>query len=391
MNAGIDLISFYAPAYYLDLATLARIRGVEKEKYYAGLGQERMAVPPPDEDIVTMAASAVAPLLEKVDRRDIDLLLFATESGIDQSKAAALFLHGLLQLPRRCRALELKEACYAATAGLQLALPLVAAQPGRKALVVGSDIARYDLSSPGEPTQGAGAVAMIVSANPRLLALDPESGLYAEDIMDFWRPNYREEALVDGKYSMRVYIAALEEAWRQYAALSGRGFDDLDRFCYHLPFTRMAEKAHLRLSKIAGKPEPAAETLDRQIGDSLRYNRVTGNTYTASVYEGLASLLDHCGEDLGGRRVALFSYGSGCMGEFFSGRVQPGYRDHLLASRHRNLLDSRAELSYQQYEDIFQLGIPTDGRNHVFAQYRTGPFRLAGVRGHKRIYEAVKQ
>ncbi|MBU1693060.1 MAG: hydroxymethylglutaryl-CoA synthase [Verrucomicrobia bacterium] len=389
MKVGIDLISFYTPQYYLDLKTLAGERGVDPDKFTIGIGQEKMAIPPPDEDIVTMAASAAHPILEQAGREGIELLLFATESGIDHSKAAAMFLHGLLKLPTRCRAVELKQACYSATAGLQLAASMVAAQPDRKALIVGSDIARYDLRSPGEPTQGAGAVAMLVTANPSVLALDPETGLYAEDVMDFWRPNYREEALVDGKYSMRVYLTALEECWKQYTERSGRQFHDLARYCYHLPFTRMAEKAHIRLAKIAALKELTSAELETEIGDSLRYNRITGNTYSASLYEGLTSLLDHGADDLVGQRIGLFSYGSGCMGEYFSGVVQPGYRDHLFTARLRALLDGRTELTYRQYEDIFQLGFPTDGGDHAFAQYRTGPYRLAGVSQHKRLYEKV--
>lgn len=390
MHVGIDLISFYTPQYFLDLKVLAAKRGVDPDKFYVGIGQERMAVPPPDEDIVTMAASAALPIVEKAGRDDIELLLFATESAVDQSKAAAMFAHSLLGLPRRCRAMETKQACYSGTACIQLAASWIAAHPGKKALVLCADIARYDLGSPGEPTQGAGAVAMLIAENPRVLALDPEYGLYAEDVMDFWRPNYREEALVDGKYSMRVYIAALEESWRQYAAQSGRRFNDFAKFLYHLPFTRMAEKAHVRLRRAAGLPEPTEAEMAAEIGDSLRYNRITGNTYTASMYEGMNSLFDHCAEDVGGRRIGMFSYGSGCMGEYFSGVVQPGYRAHLFTEKHRNLLENRAELTYQQYEDIFQLGIPTDGREHTFAQYRTGAFRLSGVNQHKRMYEQVK-
>ena len=385
-TAGIDLISFYTPHYYLDLRTLAEHRGVDHNKFYTGIGQEKMAVPPPDEDIVTMAANAAKRIVDQIDPNEIELLLFATESGVDQSKAAALFVHGLLKLPTRCRAVELKEACYSATAGLQMAVPWVRSNPGKKALVIGADIARYDLSSPGEPTQGAGAVAMLVSTEPRLIALDPETGLYAADVMDFWRPNYREEALVDGKYSMRVYISALEEAWRQYAELSGRKFEDMYRFCYHLPFTKMAEKAHVRLGKASGQAL-SPEDIETQIGESLRYNRITGNTYTASMYEGICSLLDTCGEPLEDKRLGLFSYGSGCMGEFFSGVVQSGYKEKLLTEAHRKLLDNRIELTYQQYEDIFQLGFPKDGGDHRFAEYRTGHFRLAGVSEHKRTYE----
>ena len=389
MNIGIDLISFYTPQYFLDLKTLAGARGVDPNKFYTGIGQERMGLPPPDEDIVTMAASAALPILEKIDRNDVELLILGTESAIDQSKAAAMFAHSLLELPTRCRAFELKEACYAATAGLQMAIAWVARNPTKKALVIGSDVARYDLRSPGEPTQGAGAVAMLVAANPRVLAIDPESGYHAEDVMDFWRPNYRDEALVDGKYSMLVYISTMIDSWKQYSALTGRKLDDFVAFCYHLPFTKMAEKAHIKLVKESGQPAPKEEELQKKIGTSLLYNKITGNTYAASLYEGLNSLLDNSTEDLSGKRIALFSYGSGCMAEFFSGVPQTGYKQHLFSAKHRILLDNRKELTYQQYEDIFQLAFPTDGGDHTFAQYRTGPFRMSGVKDHKRLYEKV--
>ena len=390
MNIGIDLISFYTPHYFLDLKTLAAARGVDPNKFYTGIGQEKMGLPPPDEDIVTMAASAALPILEKIDRNDVELLSLGTESGIDQSKASAMFAHSLLELPTRCRSFEVKEACYAATAALQMAIAWVARNPAKKALVIGSDVARYDLKSPGEPTQGAGAVAMLVTAHPRVLAIDPESGYYAADVMDFWRPNYRDEALVDGKYSMLVYITALLDSWKQYASLTGRALNDFAAFCYHLPFTRMAEKAHVKLVKESGHPAPKEAELQKQIGTSLLYNRITGNTYAASLYEGLNALLDNATDDLGGKRIALFSYGSGCMGEFFSGVVQKAYQQHLFSAKHRNLLDNRKELTYQQYEDIFQLAFPTDGGDHTFAQYRTGPFRMSGVKDHKRLYEKVK-
>lgn len=389
MNVGIDALRFYTPAYALDLKTLASVRGVDKDKFALGLGQDRMAVPPPDEDVVTMGASAALPLIERDGANDIDLLLFATESGVDQSKAAALFVHGLLDLPSSCRAVELKEACYAGTAGLQLAAAWVAQHPDKRALVVASDIARYELRSPGEPTQGAGAVAMIVRAQPRLLALDHESGYHAEDVMDFWRPNYRGEALVDGQYSTRVYLSTLLSAWDRYHAASGRDLDAFERMLFHLPFTRMAEKAFHRLWRHVKKSDPDPEVLAARTGDALRYNRQTGNTYAASLYEGLCSLLDHAGAELEGQRISLFSYGSGCMAEFFSGVVQPGFRAHLFSGAHRAMIDGRTELEYQQYEDLFHLAFPADGGEHVFAQYRTGPFRLAGMSQHKRLYEAL--
>ncbi|VGO19038.1 hydroxymethylglutaryl-CoA synthase [Pontiella sulfatireligans] len=388
MNIGIDRISFHTSHYYVDLKTLAEVRSVEVNKYYVGIGQEKMGIPSPDEDVVTLAASAAYPLMQAGELDEVELLLFATESGIDQSKSAGVYVHGLLEMPARCRTVELKQACYSGTAGLQLAIAFVARNPGKKALVIASDIARYELGSPGEATQGCGSVAMLVSANPRLLAIEPESGYVTEDVMDFWRPNYRSEAFVDGKYSTMVYIHTLVESWKQYAELTGRLLSDFDRFCYHIPFTKMAEKAHQKLCR-KFKVEADNATMYTLLDESLRYSRVTGNCYSGSMYVGLASLLETAAEDLSGKRVGFYSYGSGCVGEFFSGVVQPGYGDFLFADQHRNLLENRTELTYQQYEDIFNYGVPTDGGEYVFPQYKTGPFRFSGISQHKREYESL--
>lgn len=382
MKIGINQISFYTSQYYLDLKTLAEARGVDPDKYIHGIGQSKMGIPPPDEDIVTMAASAASALMAKGELDGVENLLFATESGIDQSKSAGLFVRGMLGLPNRCRVVELKQACYSATAALRMAMGLVAMRPQSKVLVIASDIARYTLGSPGESTQGCGAVAFTVSANPHVLAIDPEAGFYSDDVMDFWRPNYLSEALVDGKFSTLVYIRALKESWKQYQEESGRDLSDFSRFCYHIPFTRMAAKAHQKLARGIRDEE-----LERVIGESLIYSRDAGNCYSASLYVGLSSLLDNASDDLSGKRIGLYSYGSGCVGEFFSGVVQPGYRERLLTEAHRNLLNGRTELTFQQYEDIYNYGIPTDGGDHMFAQYRTGPFRFAGLNAHKRIYE----
>jgi len=388
MNIGIDRISFYTSHYYVDLKTLAEARSVEADKYYVGIGQEKMGIPSPDEDVVTLGASATYPLMQAGDLEDVELLLFATESGIDQSKAAGIYVHGLLEMGPRCRVVELKEACYSGTAGLQMAIGFVARNPDKKALVIASDIARYELGSPGEATQGCGAVAMLVSANPRLVSIDPECGYYTEDVMDFWRPNYRSEALVDGKYSTMVYIHALVETWKQYAELTGRSLTDFDRFCYHIPFTKMAEKAHHKLCH-KFKVATSRERMQELLAESLRYSSATGNCYTGSMYVGLASLLDTSKEDLAGKRIGFYSYGSGCVGEFFSGVVQPGYRDFLFTEQHRNMLENRTELTYQQYEDIYNYVVPVDGGEYVFPQYRTGPFRFSGISQHKREYESL--
>ena len=61
------------------------------------LGQEKMAVPSPDEDPVTQAANAAWEILaDYQDLSKIKTLYFATESGIDQSKSAGMYIHKLL-------------------------------------------------------------------------------------------------------------------------------------------------------------------------------------------------------------------------------------------------------------------------------------------------------
>ena len=388
MNIGIDKISFYTSHYYVDLKTLAKVRSVDADKYYVGIGQEKMGIPAPDEDVVTLGGSAAYPLMKEGELDDVELLLFANRNRIDQSKAAGIYVHGLLDMPSRCRTVELKQACYSGTAGIQLAIGFVARNPTKKALVICSDIARYELGSPGEATQGCGSVAMLISANPRIMAIEPESGYYTEDVLDFWRPNYRSEALVDGKYSTRVYIHALLESWKQYADLTDRSLIDFDRFCYHIPFTKMAEKAHKKLCRKC-KVETSPEQIQLLLNESLHYSRTTGNCYSGSMYVGLTSLLDTAAEDLANKRIGLYSYGSGCVGEFFSGVVQPGYREHLYADQHRNMLENRSELTYQQYEDIYNYSVPTDGGEYVFPQYKTGPYRFSGISQHKREYESL--
>ncbi len=390
MKVGIDAIGFYTSNYYLDMDILAKARGVDANKFRTGLGQEQMAVVPPDEDVVTMAADAGFEVLKHVDVNEIDLLLFATESAIDQSKAAGIFVHRLLNLPSRCRVVELKQACYSATAGLQMAIPLLRENPKRKILLIASDEARYGLNTTGESSQGGGAIAMVLSQNPRILSIEPESGFYTEDVMDFWRPNYREEALVDGKYSCEMYLKLVQKTWEQYTQISGRTFFDHARFCYHVPVPKLVEKAHLCLARFNGISAISRDEMQAQLGASLEYGRLVGNCYTAALYLGLLSLLENDPEDLTHRRIGFYSYGSGCIAEFFSGVVQENYKSMLDMVRHRDMLKSRIPLSLAEYEGFYNFRYPVDGGSLVISNYQTGRYRLAEVSDHKRFYENAK-
>lgn len=389
VKVGIDTISFYTSHYVLNLGCLAKARGIDVDKFHIGLGQYQMAVPPPAEDIVTMGANAGMRALRHVDLNSIEMLLFATESGIDQSKAAGIYVHDLLGLPERCRVIELKQACYGGTLALQLAMPFLRQHPDKKVLVISSDIARYGLNTPAESSQGCGAVAMVLSASPRLLAIDPEYGVVTANVMDFWRPNYSDTAFVEGKYSSKLYLTMLEKAWQQYHALSRRGFTDHDYYCYHTPVPRLVEKAHQYLAKINNLEKLDEELLTQHVGYSLEYAQKVGNSYTASLYVALASLFDSAVGDLAGKRVGFYSYGSGCVAEYFSGVVQSGYKNVLDTKYHQDKLEDRLVLTYPEYEAFYSFQYPTDGSRCEIPQHQTGQFKLTRIEDHKRIYEKI--
>lgn len=381
LSTGIDKISFYIPAYYFDLTDLAKRDGIDPAKYHSGIGQVRFAVPPHDEDIVTMGANAAATILDDADRAAIDTVMFATESAIDQSKAGAVYLQHLLGLSANCRAVELKQACYSATAALQLACAYVAIHPNKKVLLIASDISRYDLHTPAEATQGAAAVAMLITANPRIARLNAISGQYTEDVMDFWRPNHRHTPLVDGKLSTQIYLKATQHAWQHYQNQGGMAFSDIAAHCYHLPFSKMGIKAHQRLCTLAGVAETAEQT-----ASGMQYNREIGNSYTASLYLSLISTLDHR-DDLSGQTIGMLSYGSGAVAEYFTLTVADNYQVQRFTQHHKALIANRERLDLAAYNHFWHRPEYTAEADIVLEHKNHSRYRLAKIMGYERQYE----
>lgn len=383
MKIGIDRMAFATTDQYIELTELAEKRGVDPNKYTIGIGQDRQAVVPPTQDIVTLGARAAKKLLTPDVTRRLSTIIVATESGIDNSKASAIYIKHLLGLDDYIRAVELKEACYSGTAAIQFARGLVALNPQETVLVIAADIARYGLNTPGEVTQGAGAVAMLISADPHVLAIEPTSVSYSRDLMDFWRPLYATEAIVDGKYSTGVYVDFFKNTLTRYLQRTGRRLDDFAGIAFHLPFTKMGKKGLEGV--LQDRDDVVADRLRDQLTASQVYCRQVGNLYTGSLYLGLMSLLQN-GQVKPGDRLGLFSYGSGAEGEFYSGIVQPAFAENLsdvkedLADRHR--------VSIDEYEQLFnsQLGMQTADVQFDL-QNDDAPFVLAGQKDHQRIYQ----
>lgn len=391
---GIDQIGVYTPGYSLALAELATARDVPVEKIHKGLGAYEMSVAPPWEDAVTLGANAALRALDQggVRADEIGLLLVGTETAVDHAKPVGAFLHGLLGLPSSCRTVELKHACYGGTAGMMLAIEWLrsGAARGRKALVVATDIARYDIGSSAEFTQGAGAVALVLSESPRLLALDPLTGVYANNVYDFWRPLDRREALVDGKFSVDCYLDALDGALRDLRAAGGAP-ERLPASCaamlYHSPFPKMTVKAHQRLleheaARTGGDAEAFDASYARLVEPSMGAARRIGNTYTASLYVCLAWLAEQHGAALEGQTISLFSYGSGCCSELFTGRFAAGSARIGAGIGLGRQLDGRRALTVAEYERFVRAA--ADG---VVPDADRAAIRFVGVRDDRRVYE----
>ncbi|KRL97921.1 hydroxymethylglutaryl-CoA synthase [Levilactobacillus hammesii] len=384
VSVGIDRIGFYTPGLYLDMAELATARGEDPNKYLIGIGQSQQAVIPPTQDVVTMAANAASQILTAETKQEVAMVLFGTESGIDNSKATAVYLAHLLDLPSNTRAIELKQACYGATAGLQLAADYVRVHPTAKVLVIGADVARYGLRTPGEVTQGGGAVAMLVTADPQILALAPTSSYHTEDVMDFWRPTYRTEALVDGKYSTNVYLDFFKTVWADYQQQTQQTIADFDAFVFHLPFTKMGRKG-LRQILPEARPEQQV-TLKAAFEASQEDNRHVGNLYTGSLYLSFLSLLRH-GQMNAGQRIGFFSYGSGAEGEFFSGILQNDFQKGFDETALSTLLANRRRVTVSEYEAIYRAQLSNDARDVQLAVgEESARYYLAGRQNQQRQY-----
>lgn len=360
MGVGIEAISVYAGRAFLDVRRLFEARSLDMKRF-ANLMMAEKSVNLPCEDPVTNAVNAAKPLVDALDparRERIELVIVGTESGLDFGKPISTYVHDYLGLSRRCRSFEVKHACYGGTAGLQMAAAFVAASPipGVMALVVAADAASVAARSTyWEPSQGAGAVALLVSDQGDVLELDPgASGYYSYEVMDTLRPRPDLEA-GDTDRSLLSYMHCLEATYDVYRerVLDADIAATFDYLVFHTPFAGMVKSAHRTLlRKQAGaSPQEIEKDFQARVAPSLAYPVRVGNTYSAALYLALCSLIDH-GSFETPKRVGLYSYGSGCASEFYSGVVSRRAQEKLAALDLGGALDRRYALSMEEYEEI---------------------------------------
>jgi hydroxymethylglutaryl-CoA synthase len=197
---GIDAISFYVPSLYVDLEKLAKKRNIAFAKLNKGLGLNKMAFPDVNEDAASFAANALLELIfaNKIDPSTIGRIYLGTESALDAAKPTSTYALEAVENqlsntfgPRcfkNCDVLDMTFACVGAVDALHNSIDWVTNGKGRKAVVIASDFAKYELKSGGEYTQGAGAVAMLVTENPSIISISNIWGIATKSEGDFFKP-----------------------------------------------------------------------------------------------------------------------------------------------------------------------------------------------------------
>jgi len=410
MKVGIETIAFHGPQHYIELADLANERGVDPDKFTKGLGQVKMAIATPMEDTVTLAINAGLKALKNfdVDPNDIGTLVVGTESGVDHSKPVAVYVHQALGLRSNCHTYETKHACFGAMAAVFSASDWISCghAGGSKALIIASDIARYPIGDAGEPTQGAGAVAMVISDKPKLLHFDSEiRGNYTKNVMDFWRPLYSKMAFVDGHYSIDCYLNALEgslsDALSKATIPEFYKMEQLQACIYHVPFVKMAAKAHHRhfeidmgerIDKDSERFVEVKKSFLQKTSPWLSLNAIVGNIYTGSLFLSLIDLLrNNISTDL--KQISMFSYGSGCAASMSIAYTTPGFEKFKDKIDPEPELTTRKKLSIDEYENIMKINdsLSVGDTDELSATEwdLTGDFLYLGNRNHIRQYSGL--
>lgn len=356
---GIEKLNLYGSSLFLDQVKLAEARGYDPEKVVKDFLINSRTVIPPFEDTVTMGANAALPLLDSIDKESIGMLIVGTESSVDFGKPISTNIMGALGLGPNVRNYETKHACYSGVAALDTAVNWVTSglNRGRKALVISTDFSRMHLNDRVEFVLGGVAAALIVSEEPQVVEYDvANKGSWSTDVYDTFRPSARDE-VGNNEVSLFSYMDALEGSYNNYCELAGQtaSFDDsFDYLVYHTPFAGMAFQAHRALTNIAGR-KPKAEvqkSFDEKVLPCLKYSRQVGSTYAASNFAGLASLASQKELAKPGARLGFFAYGSGAIGEFYSGTLCESAADTVGLMDIDGHLNGRHEVSVPVYEAI---------------------------------------
>jgi hydroxymethylglutaryl-CoA synthase len=401
---GVDAASFYVPSLYLEIKDLAEQRGIEPAKLEKGLGLLKMALPDVHEDSATFAAEALLKLIQdyNLNPKEISRVYLGTESALDAAKPTATYAVQMVEEYltedfgersfKNCDVVDMTFACVGAVDALHNSLDFVRANPLKKAIVIASDYAKYELASSGEYTQGGGAVALLVSANPRLLEIDNNWGVATESVFDFFKPRrhfskddfptapenfpdkievFTDEPVFDGQYSNQCYQDRIREAYEHYKdqTFTVRPYENWRYLIFHLPYAFHGKRVFTEIyslenkldfsdpekQKAIAKSEDYISFINDKIERSQRASSEIGNMYTASIFMALLSALQTSfneNEDLTEQEIGFLAYGSGSKAKVFVGKMAPEWKSVVKKWNLFEELTKRNQIDFETYEKL---------------------------------------
>ena len=404
MSFGIEAASYYVPSLYLEIKDLAEKRGIEPAKLEKGLGLHKMGLPDVHEDAATFAAEALLKLIKdyEINPKDISRIYLGTESAIDAAKPTASYAMQMVEKVleaefgercfRNCDVVDLTFACVGAVDALHNSLDFVRVNPDKKAVVIASDYAKYELASSGEYTQGGGAVSLLISAKPDLLEIENNWGVATESVFDFFKPRrhfkkedltnssenfpdkieiFTDEPVFDGQYSNQCYQDRIREAYEHYKEVSGKEkpYQNWKYLIFHLPYAFHGKRVFTEIyslenglsysnpeeQKAVAKSEDYLKFISEKIEKTQRASSEIGNMYTASIFMALLSGLQTSfneNEELAGQEIGFLGYGSGSKSKVFAGKVSDNWKNVVTKWNLFENLNERLAIDFDTYEKL---------------------------------------
>ena len=404
MTYGIEAASFHVPSLYLEIKDLAEKRNIEPAKLEKGLGLHKMAFPDVHEDAATFAAEALLKLIKDnhLNPKEISRIYLGTESALDAAKPTATYamqmVEGVLENDfgkrcfKNCDVVDMTFACVGAVDAFQNCLDFCQANPGKKAVVIASDYAKYELASSGEYTQGGGAVALLLSNNPQLLEIENVYGVATESVFDFFKPRraalksdltsatefmpdkieiFTDEPVFDGQYSNQCYQDRIREAYEHYKEQIGieKPYENWRYLIFHLPYAFHGKRVFTEIyslenglsyqsseeQKAVAKSEDYIKFINEKIEPSQRASSEVGNMYTASIFMALLSAMQVSydqNENLEEQKIGFLAYGSGSKAKVFAGKVGKSWREVVQKWNVFENLKNRKAIDFETYEKL---------------------------------------
>ena len=420
MKVGIDAISFDVSKIHLPIKSLADKRNIEAEKLEKGLGLLKMTIPDLHQDAVVFGANALTKLIidNKINLSEIDRIYVGSESGVDNSKPIASYLLALIEQKfgenslEHCDVVDLTFACIAGVDAMQNCIDFIRLNPTKKAIVVTTDFAKYDLNSTGEYTQGAGALAMLLCANPKIIAFDSDFATSTKGVFDFFKPYHsvkkseifghhknsewlgileseleihKHQPVFDGQYSNQCYVDRTKSAYfrlKQLKNTNGALYNSWNSIIMHLPYAFQGRRMLSEIFALDANDNPLQPTdteyvtkikeisktdaYKNFVNDKLMPAEIAssliGNLYTGSVFMGLLSTLSHFFNKKTAIENTVFgfmAYGSGSKSKVFEGTIQENWTDAMPNIQLFETLAKSHEIDFNTYEKLHKKELST--------------------------------